>query len=247
MNDKINDKINNKMNNSITEIINNKIDKFSNENNFLCQIININKDINDTNRNIAISENNFNEQLRTHNDSMNYLKKKLFEYSIKKNQLFDELKYSIFNNNSLINTLRNNCDINKEEILVILQCLIPNESFLEGDINEHYKLLKNISMNDESYFYELSQIIEKIISIKNTNKNIKLTELILVDPVVDKINSNNTNNIFKGNSYKLKFIRSGKEEYHNLDIILPYSSDNIKNIINKKEKELGGIKLFWFL
>lgn len=24
------------------------------------------------------------------------------------------------------------------------------------DINEHYKLLKNISMNDESYFYELS-------------------------------------------------------------------------------------------
>lgn len=52
--------------------------------------------------------------------------------------------------------LNNNCDTNKEEILVILQCLIPNESFLKGDINEHYKLLKNISMNDESYFYELS-------------------------------------------------------------------------------------------
>lgn len=52
--------------------------------------------------------------------------------------------------------LKNNFDTNKEEILVILQCLIPNESFKKKDINEHYKLLKNISMNDESYFYELS-------------------------------------------------------------------------------------------
>lgn len=243
----MNNKINDKMDNTTTKIINNKIHKFDDENNFLDQIINIDKDINDTNRTIAISENNFNEQLKTYNDSMNYLKKKLFEDSIKKNQLFDELKYSIFKNNSLINILRNNCDTNKEEIFVILQCLIPNESFLQGDINEHYKLLKNISINDESYFYELRQVIEKIISIKNTNKNIKLTELILIDPTVNKINSKNTNNIFKGNSYKLKFIRSGKEEYHNLDIILPYSSDNIKNIINKKEKELSGIKLFWFL
>ena len=65
--------------------------------------------------------------------------------------------------------------------------------------------------------------------------------------MVNKINSNNTSNIFRGNSYKLKFIRSRKEEYHNLDIILPYSSGNIKDIINKKEKELGGIKLFWGL
>lgn len=65
--------------------------------------------------------------------------------------------------------------------------------------------------------------------------------------MIDKINSNNTSNIFRGNLYKLKFIRSGKEEYHDLDIKLPYSSGNIKDIINKKEKELDGIKLFWVL
>lgn len=36
------------------------MDKFNNENNFLNQIINIDKDINNANKSVTISENNFN-------------------------------------------------------------------------------------------------------------------------------------------------------------------------------------------
>lgn len=48
------------------------MDKFNNENNFLNQIINIDKDINNANKSLTISENNFNEQLKTYNDNINY-------------------------------------------------------------------------------------------------------------------------------------------------------------------------------
>jgi hypothetical protein len=201
------------------------------------QITTIENNILDTSNHIVTLKNELN--YLTNNQNINFTKY---------HECISDLKYStLCHRNEIINII-NNFNFNKNEIKLIINCLIIDNN---QRINKYYHYLRTLAISEKiDDFYDLEQIVNKIISVKELHgniqlSNIKLLQLSELSELSECNNKLETDSIFKNNSYELEFSNETTQIIYNLQTIKHIN--DIKNLILKKEQNLINDKLFWFL